>query len=127
MELNYFERCITFKITTYSNQNHLLRRQLFMGGRVFGLFCCFDLKCSLQDYWKLKTSNLLKTYNVIIIPIRKETNLLKESYHLQAQVIKEMYTINHQSIIKMYKINQSSKKCIKVPNRSKCFFSHFLG
>lgn len=81
------------------------QKTAFYGGKgiLFGLFCCFDLKCSLQEYWKLKTSNLLKIYNVIIIPVRKETNLLKESYHLQAQLIKEMYTINHQSIIKMYK------------------------
>lgn len=88
--------------TTYSEDNSLW-------GGVFCLFVCFDLEHSPQKHWKLqklKTSNLPEIHKIIIIPVRKGTNLLRESYHPQAYVSKEM---------------------CRCANRLKCFFSHFIG
>lgn len=81
------------------------QKTVFYGGKgiffFFGLFCCFDLKCSLQEYWKLKTSNLLKIYNVIIIPVRKDKFIERELPPSSPDHQRNVYnrsSISHQNV-----------------------------
>lgn len=98
--------------TIYSEDSFLWGEGYFF---FFGLFCCFDLKCSLQEYWKLKTSNLLKIYNVIIIPVRKDKFIERELPPSSPDHQRNVYNrssishqnVQNQSIIKeMYKSAQ---------------------
>lgn len=78
-------------------------KTVFYGGNgiLFVLFCCFDLKCSLQEYWKLKTSNLLKIYNVIIISVRKDKFIERELPPSSPDHQRNVYnqsSISHQNV-----------------------------
>lgn len=79
------------------------QKTVFYGGKgiLFGLFCCFDLKCSLQECWKLKTSNILKIYNVIIIPVRKDKCIERELPPSSPDHQRNIYnqsSISHQNV-----------------------------